>query len=198
MYLANKPKTQRGEETLEKICKSAEELFSTNGYYNTSINDITSRANIAPGTYYIYFKDKKSVFQYLVSNLSHELRKEIKLRTASLKDRYTEEFIGLKVFFEFIRTHSGLYKIIWEAQFVDMDIFVEYYETFAERYIKGIKTAQEKGEMKDIDPKCLAYSLIGIANFIGLKWIIFDDKEVDDNTINEVMKFIKAGAFTIG
>jgi hypothetical protein len=52
--------------------------------------------------------------------------------------------------------------------------------------------------MKDIDPKCLAYSLIGIANFIGLKWIIFDDKEVDDNTINEVMKFIKAGAFTIG
>lgn len=195
MYLVKQPKTQRGIDTLEKICKSAEVLFSENGYYNTSITDITSKANIAPGTFYIYFKDKKSVFQYLVHDLGHKLRKEIKSATVDCKNRYDEEYLGLKTFMIFVRKHIGLYKIIWQAQFVDMDIFKDYYESFSKKYILGIIEAQQKGEMKKIDPKCLSYCLMGISNFIGLKWLIFDDTEVTDEVINEIMEFIKNGAF---
>jgi hypothetical protein len=36
---------------------------------------------------------------------------------------------------------------------------------------------------------------MGISNFIGLKWIIFDDKEVPDEVIDQIMKFIKSGIF---
>jgi hypothetical protein len=49
--------------------------------------------------------------------------------------------------------------------------------------------------MAAIDAGILAYSLIGIANFIGLKWIIFDDKPVPDEVIHEIMRFIRSGAF---
>jgi len=61
--------------------------------------------------------------------------------------------------------------------------------------MKRITTAQQRGEMVDIDPLILAYSLIGISNFIGLKWIIFDDKPVSDDVIREIMRFIRSGAF---
>ena len=74
-------------------------------------------------------------------------------------------------------------------------MFRDYYEQFAERYILGIKEAQDAGEMSDIDPKILAYSLMGITNFIGLKWVIFDNQSVPDEVIHEIMRFIKNGAF---
>lgn len=195
MYLANEPKTSRGYETLEKICDSAEKLFSEKGYYNTSITDITSQANIAPGTFYIYFNDKKSAFQYLIHDLGHELRKKIKSETVNCKSRYEEEHKGMKTFFKFVSEHIGLYKIIWEAQFVDIDIFKDYYESFSQRYIHNIEAAQENGEMKNLDPKAISYCLMGISNFIGLKWIIFEGKEVPDEVIDQIMQFIKSGIF---
>ncbi len=196
MSLINEPKTNRGKETLEKICKSAEELFSSQGYYNTSINDITRMSNIAPGTFYIYFKDKLSVFKYLVDHLNHVLREEIRDNIKDCKSRYEEEHEGFKAFFNFLKHHRGLYKIIWESQFVDQETFRNYYENIAKGYIKRIEASQEKGEITDdINAKTLAYCFIGISNFIGLKWIIFDDKPVTDEVIDDLMKLFKNGAF---
>lgn len=196
MSLVNLPKTAKGLETLERIRKAAELLFSEKGYYNTSVIDITSEASVAPGTFYIYFVDKKSVFRYLLEDMGHSLRTEIGLATKDCVTRYDKEYMGFKTFFAFVKKHSGLYKIIWEAQFVDNEMFKEYYENFAERYILKIREAQQDGEMKDLDPKILAYSLIGISNFIGLKWIIFDNQPVPDEVIHEIMRFIRGGAFT--
>ena len=59
-----KPKTKRGEFTLGKIFLAATELFYEKGYFGTSIIDITERAGISNGTFYIYFKDKYSLFCY--------------------------------------------------------------------------------------------------------------------------------------
>ncbi|MDT8903170.1 TetR/AcrR family transcriptional regulator [Anaeroselena agilis] len=196
MASVNLPKTAKGQETLEKICRAAEQLFAEKGYYNTSVVDITAAASVAPGTFYIYFEDKISVFRYLLENLGHTLRREIEIAATGCATRYDQEYIGFKTFFDFVSKHRGLYKIIWEAQFVDNDLFRDYYEKFAERYVSKLKAAQKAGEMTDIDPRILAYSLIGISNFIGLKWIIFDGKPVPDEVIHEIMRFIRRGAFS--
>lgn len=180
---------------MDKICKAAEELFSEKGYYNTSIMDIAQKAQVAPGTVYIYFKDKKSIFKYLLEDLSYTIRKEIAIATKDCKSRYEEEKIGFRVFFDFARKHIGLYKIIWESQFVDKELFKDYYDNFAGRYMKRIKAAQNNNEIADLDPETLAYCLIGITNFVGLKWIIFNDKPVPDEVIEDIMKLLKFGMF---
>ena len=196
MNLLNEPKTQRGRDTLEKICKSAETLFSTQGYYNTSINDITRMAEIAPGTFYIYFKDKLSVFKYLVAHLNSILRNEIRESIKDCNTRYDQEHEGFKAFFNFLKHHMGLYKIIWEAQFVDEETFRNYYENIAKGYVKRIEKAQKNGEIiDDVSAKTLAYCFIGVSNFIGLKWIIFDKQPVTDDVIDDLMKLFKNGVF---
>ena len=196
MELVNEPKTKRGMETLDKISKAAEELFSEKGYYDTGIVDIASKAGIAQGTFYIYFNDKKSVFDYLINKLGNELKDSIRLNTKVSKDRYEEEFMGIKTFLNFVGEHIGLFKIVWQAQFVDMELFKEYYESFSKGYVKGIMKSQAKGEMADIDPVILSYCLIGIANFTALKAIEFDGRNNNyDEVVEEVMKFIKNGAF---
>ncbi|MCF6466132.1 TetR/AcrR family transcriptional regulator [Clostridium sp. Cult2] len=191
----NIPKTARGKETMDRICRASEELFSQKGYYNTSITEIAQKAEVAPGTVYIYFKDKISIFRYLLEDLSYNLRKEIAIATKDCRNRYEEERIGFRVFFDFARKHIGLYKIIWEAQFVDEKLFKEYYDNFANRYVKRIEDAQKNNEMVDINPLTLAYCLIGITNFIGLKWVIFNDEPVPDEVIDDIMRFMKSGIF---
>jgi AcrR family transcriptional regulator len=195
MELVNEPKTKRGMETLDRICIAAEELFSEKGYYDTGITDIVSRAGIAQGTFYIYFNDKKSVFVYLIRKLGSELKESIRANIRVSKDRYDEEYMGIKTFLNFVGEHIGLFKIVWQAQFVDPELFKEYYESFSKGYVKNIKKAQTKGEMNDIDPVILSYCLIGIANFTALKFIEFDNKNNYEEVVEEVMKFIKNGAF---
>ncbi|WP_026895986.1 TetR/AcrR family transcriptional regulator [Clostridiisalibacter paucivorans] len=197
MNEVNFPKTNRGQETLDKILKAAEELFSSNGYYNTSITDITQNASIAPGTFYIYFKDKKSVFCYLVEELSKTLRTAIHRSTKCCKTRYELEYIGFKTFFDFVSEHRGLYKIVWESQFVDESLFKNYYQGLAKGYIKGIKEAQKNNEIKsELDPETIVYCLMGISNFIGLRWVIWKDTSVPEYVFEDMMKFIKEGTFT--
>lgn len=197
MSLVNQPKTQRGAETLQRICVAAEELFADKGYYNTQINDIARMANIASGTFYIYFPDKISVFRYLLEQLGHELRKEIRIATINSPSQQEAEYIGLKTFLSFATRHIGLFKIVWQAQFVDVDAFKDYYESFATRYISSIRQAQEKGEFVDIDPVYFSYCLMGIYNFIALKCLVFDQKEPTESIIQDVFRFIKHGAFSV-
>ena len=49
--LVNQPKTVRGQETLNRICQAAEQVFYEKGYYETSINDITNLAKVSAGWY---------------------------------------------------------------------------------------------------------------------------------------------------
>ena len=43
---------------LEALYKSAYDLFIEQGIEKTSVSDITKRAGVAKGTFYLYFTDK--------------------------------------------------------------------------------------------------------------------------------------------
>ena len=193
----NLPKTKRGQKTLDNIVRAAEELFFEKGYHATSIIDITNEANIALGTFYIYFKDKYSLYKFLLLSYSHDIRKAIALDIKPSHTRFEAEKIGLKAFLVYIRDHKHVYNIIWESLYIDKTLFIEYYEDFAGRYATGLVKAQEKGEVVDVDTTILSYFLMGVSNFIGLKYVMFDEDKDDnlDEVVEEVMDILEAGMF---
>lgn len=193
----NLPKTKRGQKTLDNIVRAAEELFFEKGYHATSIIDITNEANIALGTFYIYFKDKYSLYKFLLLSYSHDIRKAIALDIKPSHTRFEAEKIGLKAFLVYIRDHKHVYNIIWESLYIDKTLFIEYYEDFAGRYATGLVKAQEKGEVVDVDTTILSYFLMGVSNFIGLKYVMFDEDKDDnlDEVVEKVMNILEAGMF---
>ena len=58
---------EKKQQKLEKLLDSAMEQFLSKGIAETSISDITSRAGVAKGTFYLYFKDKYSIRDHLVT-----------------------------------------------------------------------------------------------------------------------------------
>ena len=56
-----------------KLANAAYDLFIGNGFKNTSIQEIVDKAGVAKGTFYLYFKDKYDLQEYLITLKSYEL-----------------------------------------------------------------------------------------------------------------------------
>lgn len=72
------------------LLNTAFNLFTTKGVSKTSIAEISEKAGIAKGTFYLYFKDKYDIRNKLVS---HESSKLFKKAAASLKEHCMENHI---------------------------------------------------------------------------------------------------------
>lgn len=53
-------------EKQEKLLNAAKKEFSKESYANASINQMIKEANISRGSFYMYFKDKKDIYEYLL------------------------------------------------------------------------------------------------------------------------------------
>jgi AcrR family transcriptional regulator len=57
---------KRTEKTRTRLLDAALEVFLERGYHETSIGEITQRADLGAGTYYLHFKDKRGLYEALV------------------------------------------------------------------------------------------------------------------------------------
>lgn len=56
---------RKKEETREKIFRVAVKLFKQKGFEDTTVDDITERADVAKGTFFNYFAKKEAILGYL-------------------------------------------------------------------------------------------------------------------------------------
>ena len=61
------------QEKRRALLDAAYELFLERGTAKTSVEDITSRAKVAKGTFYLYFQDKGALTQALLGRVSYQL-----------------------------------------------------------------------------------------------------------------------------
>lgn len=189
----SRPKGERGQRTRQRLLDAAEAAFGSRGYFGTSIADITRRARVAQGTFYIYFPSKQAVFTELVRHRSREVRHAIQEAVEGLTDRMAIEREGFRAFFHFIGRHRSMYRIVRQAEFVDPGLFRWYYRHFAEGYITGLREAQRRGEIRSVDPEVLAFCLMGIGDFVGMRWVLWEKAGPRDGVVDDMMAFIMHG-----
>jgi len=188
------PVTEKGRATRQALLDAAEEVFGECSYDRASIAEITRRAGVAQGTFYIYFPDKRSAFVQLVRDLNRGLRRHIAMAVDGIDDRLEMERTGLRAFFEFTAGHRALYKVVREAEFVDKDIYRWHYRTLALAYARGLETAIHAGQIEnDVNPDTLAWILMGISELLGSRWVILEHSEPPDEVLDEVMTFVSRG-----
>lgn len=172
--LAKLPKTERGRRTREKLLGAAEAEFGEKGFHAVAINDITRRAGVALGTFYVYFESKEEIFRALVSYMSQRVRSWVAERAAEAPDRIDAERRGIEAYLEFVRDHRGLYRIISEAEFVANDAFLAHYRVFADAYRAALERAAANGEIREGDFEVWAWAIMGMDVFIGMRFAEWD------------------------
>jgi len=81
-----------GKRTKEKLYRTAISFFEEKGYDNITIKDITEKANVAKGTFYVHFKSKRDLVYY-----TREIYDEIANETynkISVMPTFREQFIS--------------------------------------------------------------------------------------------------------
>ena len=79
----------------ERLLNTGFKLFTEKGFKDTSIQDIVDNANVAKGTFYLYFKDKYELRDILIAKKSMALFTDA---INSLHENYIENFSDQIIF----------------------------------------------------------------------------------------------------
>ena len=198
-----KQKTKRGEDTLNRLCTVAEELFAEKNYYSTSVSEIVLQAGISVGTFYIYFNDKLSLYKYMVLQYGRRLRRHIaqRLSAMELTSRFDMEREGMKLFLDFCIEKPSTFSMVWQSLFVAPELFIDYYDDFGKQYEKRLGDAVRSGEVYPINLEVASYVLMGASNFLALKYVTFgpptplNDEQLY-RIVDALLFILKNGRFT--
>jgi AcrR family transcriptional regulator len=188
------PVTARGQATRRRLLDAAETVFGELGYERASISEVTRLAGVAQGTFYLYYPNKKAVFVELVEDLGHRLRRHIAEAVGQATDRLEVERLGFEAFFDFIGQHRDLYRIVRQAEFVDEQVYQRYYRRLAERYARGLARAASGGQVApELDPESLAYCLMGMGDFLGMRWVLWEGRPPPAHAIDALLALVRQG-----
>ena len=186
----------KGENTRQAIFRAAERVIGRHGINRASISEITREAGVALGTFYVHFDSKGDLIEGLVKYINSQMRRELQRRVARTKDRREAERVGMIAFYEFLRKHREIYRVVPECEMIDREVSLWYYKKMAQGYIQGLQQGMEKGEIRDLPAVFLARSLMGLIHFIGLKWIVWNTgtrPEVPPPILKDMVAFILFG-----
>lgn len=126
------------------LLDSAFTLFTEKGVKNTSVQDIVNKAGVAKGTFYLYFKDKYEIQDYLIIKKSKQLFEKaiISLKEKNIQDyrekvifiidNIIEEFANNKLLLKFISKNLSwaiysdkISNIIDDSSIGILDLFLE-------------------------------------------------------------------------
>jgi AcrR family transcriptional regulator len=186
--------------------------FANWGFDNASINRIVEVCQIAKGSFYQYFEDKKDLYKYLISKIAAEKIKFINpvLLNPTSVDFFTLMGAMYQSGLEFGKANPkaailGNQLIKNKEHPVHKEIFEESKSTAEDFFKPLLQLAISKGEINPkIDLEFVSFILVALntASFEYYYEVVkgkeFDIHQMDDmmNTINLFLDFIKNGIGT--
>lgn len=190
-----RPATLRGQQTRKVLLQAAEEVFRRRGYGRASVGEIVDRAGVATGTFYVHFENKESLYLEVVEELARRLETWVAERVASHGTRLSRQRAALEAFFEFVKQNPHLYRLVRQTEDIDEVVYRGFYQRIARAQANGLTDAMQHGEVSRFDPEVLAYVLMGVAHFVGMRFVEWEaePKGVPETLLDEVAAFVEAG-----
>jgi len=145
----------------------ARRIFSQKGYHATSINDIIETADIARGTFYLYFESKRAIFDELLDSLVATLQGQVKrievgpdapppiAQMDAIVDRVLKTLLDNR---EIARI------LLREAVGIDEDFdrkLSEFYGRIEAMIMGALNTGRQLGVVRPCDAKVVARCVLG-------------------------------------
>ena len=105
---------QKNEEKKRNLLEAARILFSQKGISKTSISEIAEQAQVAKGTFYLYFEDKDDLLQQLLYQISYDIIQQAYIYA---EQRRTDDFAENIIIFadwiiNYLTEHTDILRLI--------------------------------------------------------------------------------------
>lgn len=162
----------RREQRRTLILAAATRVFKEKGYHATSVGDIIDAAQIARGTFYLYFTNKREIFAALSAAFLDLIRGSV--RKISLEPGSGEPLAQMRANFRrvihTVLQHEDLATIVLRDDALDAEARAQL-DTFYEQIIaligQAVRVGHRLGIARECDEQIIAVSALG-----GLKEIL--------------------------
>lgn len=181
-------------ETKNKIYNAAVTVINEKGFHNTSIEDITSYADVAKGSFYTHFESKEAIVFYTFQQSDEMYDKAF----AQIKD---EDFLDMMIHFvkisytEYEKRGKGIIKAIVSSYFT----FTDYNFYSKDRdLMKCLNKIIEKGkeqEILDIHIPTDKYVNLLLSTLVGVEvmWCLDDQGNSLADMIADAVRITTVG-----
>ena len=161
-------------ERRQQILECARDVFAKRGYHDAKIEDIVNAAGVARGTFYLYFEDKRAVFEEIVDRAFAQIgmvivRVDPKDKGRTLGEQVRENIDRLVT--TLLEDQATTRILLSEAMGVDpaFDRKLRAFYEIAEKLLEeSLREGQELGVVVPGDAKMLAHLTLG-----ALKEVLF-------------------------
>jgi AcrR family transcriptional regulator len=174
-------KLKRRPDIREVIVDAARELFSKKGYHNTQVTDLIRFVGMSTNTFYVYFKDKKELFEEVATRSLDDLRMTVrKMRETKTPDDILERIEKMErtynTLFDFVEKNPQQMLLIIRGGFgvderLDEDIW-RYYSYFAADLADDLKKWKRLGFVDGFDPLILGHIVQGMTIQVAHSYLV--------------------------
>ena len=174
-----------------QVLRHAKRIFARKGYHRTNIADIISRAGIARGTFYLYFENKKELFEELLEQVFNELGNRIvRIRLAPDQPSPTDQLRNnIRRVLEFVLTERDLTDILLTHSLGfdrELDVRIRsFYDRIAQLIQRSLDLGIQMGLVRQADTRTLSYCILG-----GIKEAIGQLSRESDRPIEPLVEEI--------
>lgn len=155
---------RKSERTRRRLIASARQLFDRRGYRDTTIDDITRRAQVGHGTFYLYFHGKAELLRELLGQALEEFD-----RLASFTASSDTDITGLvRASLDVYQRNRLLMRLLREASAADPYFREHYDQLFLGRLVTHLTASISQTqalagiEAPRLDPRATARAVVGL------------------------------------
>src|SRR5580658_931779 len=177
-----------------QVLRHAKRIFARKGYHRTNVADIISRAGIARGTFYLYFQNKKDLFEELLEQIVSEMRTRILRIKVGADERNPVEQLrdNLRRVVAFVLQERELTDILLNhSSGFDRELDAkirEFYDRIAQMIQRSLDLGIEMSLVRKCDTRAVSYCILGgIKEVVG---VLSRTRSKDTETlVQEILDF---------
>lgn len=143
-------------------------MFAEKGYHDARVDDFVARVGVARGTFYLYFDDKRALFEALVARFM--LRLTDAIEPIELSDPGVDPIAALRanllrVVVAFVETPAMAKILLSTAVGVDPDFdrrLLSFYEEITALIVRSLSQAEAAGLVRPGHAQIRSFCLVGL------------------------------------
>ncbi len=175
----------------EQILEAAVAVFAERGYQRATVKEIAARAGVAPGTIYLYFRNKRELLLALADTL---IRRAADVLLAPFSDLDVDSHLALilRDRLRFVRENQGLLRALATEIWTDRELAARFFGQVILPVIgAGSVYTQERvarGELRPLRAEAVLPAVVGGILMISILRLMAPDSPVAALSEEEVVE----------